>query len=119
MLSKKVIIVCKTKLLEEKTKTLNRLQQIRFELNTLSKTGDEVDQSQANIEENRFVFQNFSLRQHLVEIELALARIQIGNFGVCEETDEPIEKERLATIPWTRLSIEGAEIRETLNKKYA
>ena len=40
-------------------------------------------------------------------------------FGICEETEEVIEPERLRAIPWTRLSIEGAEIRESVNKRYA
>lgn len=39
-------------------------------------------------------------------------RIEKGTFGKCEETDEPIEPQRLIAIPWTRLSVEGAEIRE-------
>jgi DnaK suppressor protein len=59
------------------------------------------------------------LRSQLIEIESALARIENGSFGVCEETEEYIEPERLRAIPWTRLSIEGAEIRESVNKKYA
>ena len=54
-----------------------------------------------------------------MEIEFALARIEQGTYGICEETEEPIEVERLLAIPWTRLSIEGAEIREVMTKKYA
>jgi DnaK suppressor protein len=49
----------------------------------------------------------------LIEIEFALARIENGQYGVCEETEEFIEHERLLAIPWTRFSIEGAEIRES------
>ena len=54
-----------------------------------------------------------------MEIEMALGRIERGSYGICEETEEPIELERLLTIPWTRLSIEGAEIRESIRKRYA
>ena len=35
------------------------------------------------------------------------------------ETEEEIEPERLRALPWTRLSIEGAEIRESMTKRYA
>ena len=59
------------------------------------------------------------MRNQLLEIEFALARIENGEFGICEETNEPIEEQRLLTIPWTRLSIEGAEIRERYKKHYA
>ena len=50
---------------------------------------------------------------------MALSRIDSGTYGICEETEEVVEAERLLAIPWTRLSIEGAEIRESLNKRYA
>jgi DnaK suppressor protein len=59
------------------------------------------------------------LRAQLFEIDSALGRIENGSFGLCEETEEAIEPERLRAIPWTRLSIEGAEIRESMNKRYA
>ena len=59
------------------------------------------------------------MRNQLLEIEMALARIEQGTFGFCEETEEPIESERLLAIPWTRLSIEGAEMREAVGRKYA
>jgi DnaK suppressor protein len=45
--------------------------------------------------------------------------MESGAYGICEETEEMIENERLLAIPWTRLSIEGAEIRESLKKRYA
>jgi DnaK suppressor protein len=54
-----------------------------------------------------------------MEIEFALARIENGTFGICEETSEMIESERLKAIPYTRLCIEGAEIREMRSKKFA
>jgi DnaK suppressor protein len=62
---------------------------------------------------------NDRLRSQLFEIESALGRIESGAFGFCEETEEPIEIERLRAIPWTRLSIEGAELRESVNRRYA
>ncbi|PIR22351.1 MAG: hypothetical protein COV44_08435 [Deltaproteobacteria bacterium CG11_big_fil_rev_8_21_14_0_20_45_16] len=48
----------------------------------------------------------------LREIDEALGRIKDNTYGVCEETGTPIEEKRLNAIPWTRLSLEGAEIRE-------
>lgn len=58
-------------------------------------------------------------REILMEIDLALERIEEGEYGICEETGEPIEEKRLETIPWTRLSLEGAEMREKQRKRYA
>jgi DnaK suppressor protein len=41
-----------------------------------------------------------------------------GSYGTCEETGEDIEEKRLLAIPWTRLSLEGAEVREREQKRY-
>jgi RNA polymerase-binding transcription factor DksA len=41
------------------------------------------------------------------EIDEALMRIRRGNYGICELTGKPIERERLEAIPWTRFSAEA------------
>ena len=38
----------------------------------------------------------------LKEVRLALARIDAGTFGVCENAGERIDEKRLEAIPWTR-----------------
>jgi 3-hydroxyacyl-CoA dehydrogenase/enoyl-CoA hydratase/3-hydroxybutyryl-CoA epimerase len=52
------------------------------------------------------------------EIDEALARMEGGVYGICEETGDEIEEKRLQAIPWTRLSLEGAEVREREQKRY-
>ena len=47
-------------------------------------------------------------RQLLREIDDALERIADRVYGICELTDKPISKERLAELPWARYSIEAA-----------
>lgn len=47
-------------------------------------------------------------RQLLREIQVALAKIQDGSYGVCEGTSKPIAKQRLEVQPWARHSIEYA-----------
>ena len=112
---------CRAKLLEAKADILNRVNSVRKDLNSSdeNKGGDEGDQTLRALAESEFLSMNERLRKQLLEIELALARIESGTYGICEETEEPIEPERLLAIPWTRLSIEGAEIRESLQKRYA
>lgn len=110
---------CKTKLLNSKADLLNRVKEARLDLNNDDKGGDEADQTVRVLAEAEFLNLHERLRTQLMEIESALARIENGTFGVCEETEETIEPERLRAIPWTRLSIEGAEIRESVNKRYA
>ncbi len=43
----------------------------------------------------------------LYEIEQAIKRIKSDNYGRCEVTGEPINKARLAAVPFTRFSVEG------------
>ncbi|WOO42858.1 TraR/DksA family transcriptional regulator [Rubellicoccus peritrichatus] len=46
-------------------------------------------------------------QEALYEIEEAIQRIYDDKYGVCEITNEPIAKERLMAVPFTRYSLEG------------
>ncbi|MBC7466783.1 MAG: TraR/DksA C4-type zinc finger protein [Bdellovibrio sp.] len=102
-----------------KSDLLNRVKEARGKLDQFERGGDEADQTMRLLAEQEMLNLTDRLRSQLLEIESSLGRIESGNFGFCEETEEIIETERLRAIPWTRLSIEGAEIRESLNKRYA
>lgn len=115
----KVISECRDKLVKTKMDLLNRVKEAREKLDLGEKGGDEADQTMRLLAEQEMLNLNDRLRSQLYEIESALGRIESGAFGMCEETEEPIEVERLRAIPWTRLSIEGAEIRESVNRRYA
>jgi DnaK suppressor protein len=119
MLERSVIIVCKTKLLEVKADLLNRMHTHRLEFHERETGGDEADQTVSLIQENHLFINQQRMRHQLMEVELALSRIEKGTYGTCEETLEPIEIPRLLAIPWTRLSVEGAEIREQQNQRRA
>ncbi len=118
-ISQSLLNECKQKLLTMKADLLNRVREAKNQLDGLETGGDEADQTVRVLAEQEFVNMQDRLRNQLLEIESALARIENGSFGLCEETEETIEPERLRAIPWTRLSIEGAEIRESMNKRYA
>lgn len=121
--TQQVIQECRRKLLGLKQEILNRARSsatdYRIEQSTRSSSGDEIDQTVAQLEENTFLISQERMRMQLFEIEMALARMENGSFGICEETEEPIETDRLLAIPWTRVSIEGAELREAMGRKYA
>lgn len=118
-ISDKLVGECRQKLVQAKADILNRVKEARSTLDNEDKGGDEADQTVRVLAEAEFLNMHERLRNQLFEIESALGRIEAGTFGFCEETEEPIEPERLRAIPWTRLSIEGAEIRESMNKRYA
>lgn len=116
-MKKSLIFECQKQLISKKAEILDRLLLFKQDFSSTSHIGDEADQSSSlMIENQRLTFQQ-NLRVLLLEIENALMRIQKGSYGICEETEEPIEEERLLAIPWTRLSVEGAEIRDAEKRR--
>lgn len=116
---KTVTQACKEKLLAAKADLMNRFHSHFRDFREREPGGDEADQAVSLLAENHLFITQQRLRYQLLEIESALMRIEKGTYGICEETEEPIEKERLLAIPWTRLSIEGAEMRESAESKRA
>jgi len=57
-------------------------------------------------------------RKLLKKIDEALARIEEGEYGYCEETGEPIGIGRLEARPIATLSVEAQERREKLERQY-
>ncbi|MBT8495577.1 MAG: TraR/DksA C4-type zinc finger protein, partial [Deltaproteobacteria bacterium] len=53
----------------------------------------------------------FADKEHklLRQINLALSKLEIGEYGVCEGTGEPIGFARLKIRPWTRYSVQYKE----------
>lgn len=118
-LSPEFISECRGRLLSIRTDLLNRIRLARLDLESVqTHVGDEADQTANLMSEHTILAAHDRWQDQLLEIDLALARIENGSFGVCEETEEPIEVERLRALPWTRLSIEGAEIREAVRRRF-
>ena len=57
-------------------------------------------------------------RKLISKIDEALARIQDGSYGYCEETNEPIGIKRLEARPIATLSLEAQERHERMEKTY-
>ena len=108
---------CKVKLLKVRQETMNGLQALNPSLTT-EMVGDEADLASAHISQTQALNQRDKLLAKLKDISDALVRMEAGTYGICEETEEPIEEKRLIAIPWTRLSLEGAEVREREQKRY-
>ena len=120
MISKELLNRCRQKLLKTRSDLLNQIQTTQHGIAfTENRRGDEADQTVRLLEEKDFLNRNERINSRLMVVDLALARMEQGHYGICEETGEQIEPERLLAIPWTSLSIEGAEIRESMKKQYA
>ena len=47
-------------------------------------------------------------RRELREVELALHKMNTGEYGICENCETPIREVRLRALPWARLCIHCA-----------
>ena len=99
------------KLLQIKNEIINHMSDMGLEDLQIDQdqTTEDGDQAQTYQDQNI----SFGLRERdikkLKDIEIALAKMKDGSYGICEELDEPISKKRLEKMPWARLSIEAAE----------
>ena len=77
-----------------------------------SRVGDRTDHASAE-SEREFMIQNRE-RIHMLlrQTERALARLENGSYGYCEDTGEPIGLKRLMAQPTTSLSLAAQEARE-------
>ena len=57
-------------------------------------------------------------RKLISKIDEALAKIEDGSYGYCEETNEPIGIKRLEARPIATLSLEAQERHERMEKTY-
>ncbi len=111
----------KKMLLEQRTKVLNRsmargTEAFRMNADDLV---DENDHAAAVVQQGLNLEVQERDRQLLMEIDRALMKIETGSYGLCEDTEEPIDEARLEANPWTRYSVEAAERREFRKKKFA
>ncbi len=107
-------------LIRERQKILNQSKLSReneFSVST-DDLADEFDLASSEVQQHLVFQMRDRERQMLHQIDSALQRIDAGTYGICEETEEPIELERLKLMPWTRLSAAGAEMREERRKRF-
>ena len=58
------------------------------------------------VERERDLALSHQARAAVEEIDHALAKIELGTYGICEVSGQPIPKERLKAIPWARERVE-------------
>ena len=82
------------------------------EADVLSQEGDQTDHASA-ASEREFEIQNRERVQILLQqTERALAKLETGTYGYCEDTGKPIDLRRLIAQPTTSLSLEAQQARE-------
>ena len=64
-----------------------------------------ADSAQSTAERNKVLAVVQGLKDRLHDVEIALSKIERGDYGICERCGEPIPLERLEAIPSARLCI--------------
>ncbi len=102
------------KLLNKREKIIKNLTETERDMNDVrnSELNDEGDYAAASVEtavDSAILEQQY---RELKEIELSLAKIKNGMYGVCEMCEEPIGIERLEVKNFARYCITCREIKE-------
>jgi RNA polymerase-binding protein DksA len=92
----------------------HKLEQLRQRLNKIEQnlraTPEPDSEEQALGRENDEVLERLdtSSRQEMAMIEAALARIEAGTYGVCDNCGDAISAQRLKALPYTTTCIKCA-----------
>lgn len=114
MLTKLELEDFQNKLLDRRVQIEKNLKGTSLELEQMSSLelndeGDHASVSAEAIVDNAILIQQ---RQELNELELALAKIREGTYGICEMCEEEIQKPRLEVKNFARFCITCREITE-------
>ncbi len=104
-LNQKDLLKLKKILLEKKVSIMNKLNSRKL-AETDTEIGDEADTATQNNErEIQFELDEISAIA-IKDIDNALAKFNVGTFGLCECCGSPISVKRLHAMPWGRYCIE-------------
>jgi len=102
----------RAELLAESSETLFHLKEERLSEPDIT--------DRATLETDRFTELRTRDRERklIAKIDSALQRIELGTYGYCEETDEPIGVRRLEARPIATLSLEAQERHEKMERTH-
>jgi DnaK suppressor protein len=92
--------------------TSRRAGELQARTNLVSEVEDDGDAASRANNEDTLGILNAGEFEKLAEIDLALERFETGDYGLDEDTDEPIGYGRLSIIPWARYTAENQEKHE-------
>lgn len=102
----------RSELLDEASETRQHLQE------TSSLEPDLADRASVETERSLELRTRDRARKLIAKIDDALERIELGTYGYCKETEEPISLRRLEARPIATLSIEAQERHERMERTH-
>ena len=106
------LIAWRTELVQESNSTLLQLQEGGIV------EADVADRASIETELSLELRTRDRARKLINKIDDGLERIEVGTYGFCEETDEPISLSRLEARPIATLSIEAQERHERMERTH-
>lgn len=106
------LLLWRAELLRESDETLQHLQEGGLQ------EPDIADRASAEADRALELRTRDRERKLIAKIDAAIARIEDGSYGYCEETGEPIGIRRLEARPIATLSIEAQERHERLERTH-
>lgn len=103
----------KNELLKEGEDTLESLK------DTVLVESDVTDRASSETDRSIELRTGDRARKLIAKIDSALNRIDLGTYGYCQESDEPISLKRLEARPIATLSLEAQERHERMEKTYS
>ncbi len=115
--SEKELAYFRERLEKERSSVKERLR-LRLEgMTDDERPADELDQA-GRLSDQAFLLRLADKERKLLsQIEHALEKLNAGDYGYCEGTEEQITRKRLVLRPWTRYSIEYKEELERAKKQ--
>jgi DnaK suppressor protein len=109
------------RVLEEKLTELRRaaIREVRAGAMPSDTAGDEGDEAQRLFDsDQRYLFGERDDRLARA-CQAALGRIESGEFGLCVDCGDPIERDRLDAVPWTLRCLEDEETIERFREHHS
>ena len=70
---------------------------------------EDADEAQEAVSHLENELKEDNAEETLAKVEKALAKMDVGEYGICEKCKEPINIERLKAFPETEICIDDAE----------
>jgi DnaK suppressor protein len=111
----------KLKKLREEFRSLLKEKANQFNIAAMNESitkGDDAEVAEKQRMNNAALQELEFLKTRLQLVSRAIAKINAGVYGICEETEEPIGFERLNIVPWAKYSVHIQEVRERKMKEF-
>lgn len=113
-MAKKMAESYRKRLLEKQRELLTGITRIQLDGRGADLPGaqDMADQADSCYTKECLFQQSTSARDLLMLVQAALRRHEEGEYGLCAECGQPVQKKRLEAVPWARHCVGCQELQE-------